>query len=143
LVLTAARETWKEKETSFHCINLAKPFASKPWLPDDTFSTQKSQFGSILEDLAMEEVGTFYGHFVNFAAIWYIFPLLVCRQDSSLSNLNTSQPPNECIEQVGASLYTQKMRRDTPKNWQQNDEGISTRKESTNVIKEGGNTTKI
>jgi hypothetical protein len=33
-------------------------------LPDGTFSNKKKcQFGYILEGLAMEEVGIFYGHF--------------------------------------------------------------------------------
>jgi hypothetical protein len=70
-----------------------------PGLPDGLFSNQKSQFGSILEDPAMEDVGMyiiwpfglFCGHLVYFAAIWvsfkamwyifafwYIFPVLVC-----------------------------------------------------------------
>jgi hypothetical protein len=52
-------------------------------LPD---SNQKSQFGQILEGLAMADVGictavlstlrpndTFYGHLVHFVVIWYIF----------------------------------------------------------------------
>jgi hypothetical protein len=39
-----------------------------PWLPDGIFSNQKSKFGSILEGLAMEGVGIFYGNFVNFPA---------------------------------------------------------------------------
>jgi hypothetical protein len=51
------------------------------------FSNQKSQFGKILEGLATEDVGIFYGHFVyftseryifghsvHFVVIWYIFP---------------------------------------------------------------------
>jgi hypothetical protein len=41
-----------------------------------TFSNQKSQFGHILEGLAMEDVAdSFYGHLVYFVEIWYIlFP---------------------------------------------------------------------
>jgi hypothetical protein len=31
-------------------------------LPDGVFSKQKSQFGSILEGLGMENVGIYYGH---------------------------------------------------------------------------------
>jgi hypothetical protein len=31
-------------------------------LPDGIFSKQKSQFGSILEGLGMENVGIYYGH---------------------------------------------------------------------------------
>jgi hypothetical protein len=38
-------------------------------LPDGIFSKQKSELGSILEGLAMEDVGIFYGHLVYFAAI--------------------------------------------------------------------------
>jgi hypothetical protein len=41
-------------------------------LPDGVFSKQKSQFGYILEGLAMEDVGMFYGHLVYFTAYWYI-----------------------------------------------------------------------
>jgi hypothetical protein len=37
------------------------------------FSNQKSQFGSILEDLAMEGVGIFYDHLSYFTAIWCMF----------------------------------------------------------------------
>jgi hypothetical protein len=37
-------------------------------LPDDIFLTR---FGIILVGLAMKAVGIFYGHFVNFPAIWY------------------------------------------------------------------------
>jgi hypothetical protein len=61
-------------------------------LPDGTyihiFSNQKSQFGLILEGLAMQDVGIFMaiwsvfrpfgrfsGHLVYFVAIWYIFPI--------------------------------------------------------------------
>jgi hypothetical protein len=33
-------------------------------LPDGIFSNQKSQFGKILEGLAMEDVVIFHGHFV-------------------------------------------------------------------------------
>jgi hypothetical protein len=39
-----------------------KAVGSKPGLPDDLFSNQKSQFGKIFEGLAMEDVGIFYGH---------------------------------------------------------------------------------
>jgi hypothetical protein len=56
-----------------------------PVLPDGMFSKQKGQFGSILECLAMKDVGKFNGHLVYFTAIWYIlwslwysFPVLIC-----------------------------------------------------------------
>jgi hypothetical protein len=52
------------------------------------FSNQKSQFGLILEGLAMEDVGIFYGrfglfycHLVYFTAVWSIllpFGLFYC-----------------------------------------------------------------
>jgi hypothetical protein len=55
-------------------------------LPDGLFSNQKSNFLKILEGLAMEDVGMFYGrlvpctvfvmfdwHLVYFVVIWYIF----------------------------------------------------------------------
>jgi hypothetical protein len=35
-------------------------------LPDGILSNQKSQFGLILEGLAIEDVGIFYGYLVNF-----------------------------------------------------------------------------
>jgi hypothetical protein len=41
-------------------------------LPDGLFSKQKSQFGKILECLAMKEVAKFYGHLVYFTAIWFM-----------------------------------------------------------------------
>jgi hypothetical protein len=42
-----------------------------PGLPDGVFSNPNSYiFGSILEGLEMEDVGTFYCHFM---VIWYIF----------------------------------------------------------------------
>jgi hypothetical protein len=41
-------------------------------LPDGLFSNQKSQFGKILEVRAMEDVGTFYDHFIYFETIWNI-----------------------------------------------------------------------
>jgi hypothetical protein len=43
-------------------------------LPDGIFSNKKSQFGKILEGLAMEDVAIFYGRLVNFPAIFPIFP---------------------------------------------------------------------
>jgi hypothetical protein len=42
-----------------------------PVLPDSIFSNQKSNFGSFLEGLAMED-GIFEGHYVYFTAKWYI-----------------------------------------------------------------------
>jgi hypothetical protein len=41
-------------------------------LPDDIFSNKKSHFGEILEGLAIEYVGIFYGHLVYFTTLWYI-----------------------------------------------------------------------
>jgi hypothetical protein len=38
-------------------------------LPDGLFSNQKSQFGYILEGLAMEDVGIFYVHLAYFMPI--------------------------------------------------------------------------
>jgi hypothetical protein len=51
-------------------------------LPDGLFSNKKSQIGQILEGLALEDVGIFYGQLVHFTVfccilwtlvIWYIF----------------------------------------------------------------------
>jgi hypothetical protein len=48
-------------------------------LPAGLFSNQKSQFGQILEGLAMVDVDIlgpfrlFYGQMVHFVVIWYIF----------------------------------------------------------------------
>jgi hypothetical protein len=36
------------------------------------FPTKKSQFGKLLEGLAMEDSGIFCGHLVYFMVIWYI-----------------------------------------------------------------------
>jgi hypothetical protein len=61
----------------------------------------KSKFGSILDGIAMEDVGIFYGHLVNFTAIWYIVwplgifvgyllyisPFLVCCSKKNLATL--------------------------------------------------------
>jgi hypothetical protein len=54
-------------------------------LPDGIFSNQTSQFGYILEGLAMEDVGIFYGTLVYFVTISFnlwlfgiFFPVLVC-----------------------------------------------------------------
>jgi hypothetical protein len=52
-------------------LNILPPI-SRAWLPDGLFSNQKSQFLYILEGLAMEYVGIFYGHLVTFSAIWSI-----------------------------------------------------------------------
>jgi hypothetical protein len=66
------------------------------------FSNQKSQFGYILEGIAMENVGIFNGPFVHFTygqkvyfmAILYIlcsfgifFPVLVCCAEENLATL--------------------------------------------------------
>jgi hypothetical protein len=50
----------------------ARTDISSAGLPNGIFSNQKSRFWLILEDLAMEGVGIFYGHSVYFAVIWYI-----------------------------------------------------------------------
>jgi hypothetical protein len=55
-----------------------KSLQSRPWLPDGVFSNQKSKFGKILDGLAMEEVGIFYGHLVYFMVIWYILWTFYC-----------------------------------------------------------------
>jgi hypothetical protein len=44
----------------------------RPGLPDGLFLNQKSKFGLILEGLAIEDVGIFYGRLVYFTAIWYL-----------------------------------------------------------------------
>jgi hypothetical protein len=53
-------------------LSLAHIQGKKSEVPDGIFSNQKSQFGQILEGLAMEDVDIFYGHLVYFTAIWYI-----------------------------------------------------------------------
>jgi hypothetical protein len=62
---------------------LPKPI---PGLPDGLVSNQKSQFGYVLEGVAIEKIAVFYdqsvfmlleifyGHLVYFVVIWYIFP---------------------------------------------------------------------
>jgi hypothetical protein len=46
---------------------VAVPF--KAGLPDGLFSNKKSQFGFVLEGLAMENLGILYDHLVYFTAI--------------------------------------------------------------------------
>jgi hypothetical protein len=48
---------------------ITTPFMIPTGLPDGIFSNQKSQFGYILEGLAMEDVGILYGHLVFFVVI--------------------------------------------------------------------------
>jgi hypothetical protein len=48
---------------------VSKIRGSHPRLPDGLFSNQKSEFGKILEGLAMENLGMFYDHLVCFMAI--------------------------------------------------------------------------
>jgi hypothetical protein len=36
------------------------------------FQTKNQNLGNFLRVLAMEDVGIFHGHLVNFTAIWYI-----------------------------------------------------------------------
>jgi hypothetical protein len=45
-------------------------------LPDDFFSRPKSQFGSILEGLKLENVDLFYGHLEYFTEMWNILQTL-------------------------------------------------------------------
>jgi hypothetical protein len=66
-----------------------------PGLPDGIFSHQKSQFGSILEGVAKEDVclfwsilrpiGIFCGPLEYFMIILVYFPLLVCCTDKNLA----------------------------------------------------------
>jgi hypothetical protein len=72
-------------------------FAPGPGLQDDISSNQKSHYGYILECLAMEDVGVFYGQLVYFMSIWYIFwsfgmlfPVLVCYSKKNLATLHWS-----------------------------------------------------
>jgi hypothetical protein len=51
------------KMGQFSCLT------NRSGLPDGLFSNQKSQFGYILEGLAMKNVGIFYDHLVYFTAI--------------------------------------------------------------------------
>jgi hypothetical protein len=62
--------TWRS--ASAHRIPKLQP-GRPAGLPDGLFSNQNFQFGSILESLAMEDVGVFYVHLVYFTANWYIF----------------------------------------------------------------------
>jgi hypothetical protein len=48
-------------------------------LPDGIFSNQKSQLGLILDGLAMEDVGIFYGHYghlVYYVTLWQFYGYL-------------------------------------------------------------------
>jgi hypothetical protein len=53
-------------------LRLCRYCWSAAGLPDGLFSKQKSKFGKILEGLAMEDVGIFYGHLVHFTVFCYI-----------------------------------------------------------------------
>jgi hypothetical protein len=93
-------------------------------LPDGFFSNQKYRFGYILEGLAMEDVGIFYGHLVYFTAIgvfcghliyfiviWYIF-----RGSSVLYQEKSGNPGRQKCERLAkktsvrllSNMYTQK-----------------------------------
>jgi hypothetical protein len=58
-------------------------FACEAGLPDALFSDQKSQFGYILEGLAMEDVcilsdiWSMYGHLIYFMDIWYRYSVVI------------------------------------------------------------------
>jgi hypothetical protein len=47
-------------------------------LPDGIFSHQKDHFGYTLEDLAIENAGILFGHFLFYVAIWNIYGNLLC-----------------------------------------------------------------
>jgi hypothetical protein len=59
----------KSNYVIFPVISVLHTYA---WLPDGTFSYQKSQFGDISEGLRMVNVGMFYGPLVQFTAVWCI-----------------------------------------------------------------------
>jgi hypothetical protein len=76
------------------------------------FSNQKSQFGLILGGLAIENIGTFYGHYIGlfcghlvyFVAIWYIlwllgilFPVLMCCTKKNLATLIYAANVGACL----------------------------------------------
>jgi hypothetical protein len=78
-------------------------------LPDALFSYQKSQFGSILEGLGMENVGMFVtiwnilrpfgiicGSLVYFVVIWYIFHVLVCLDQEKSGNPDVCYQTTVC-----------------------------------------------
>jgi hypothetical protein len=64
----------KSKKENFQSLRTSQfrvtAFSSRAGLPDGIFSNQKSQFGKILEGLAMELVGLFDSHLVYSSAIW-------------------------------------------------------------------------
>jgi hypothetical protein len=70
------KNTWNKKR-----LFTRKNFREKRptlGLPDGTFSNQTSKFGKILQGLAMDEVGIFYGPFFYFTVIWYVLlPLVI------------------------------------------------------------------
>jgi hypothetical protein len=59
--------TWNQCGTRFWRFRLDIEARVARWF----FHTKKSQFVWTLEGLAMENVGIFYVHLVNFPAIWY------------------------------------------------------------------------
>jgi hypothetical protein len=64
------RERQKKFQKMFQ--SAVSSFDCKSGLPDGLFSNQKSKFGQILEGLAMEDVGIFYGHLVHFTVFCFI-----------------------------------------------------------------------
>jgi hypothetical protein len=70
-------------------------------LPDGLFLNQKSKIGQILEGLAPEDIGIFYGHLVHFTVFCYIlwtfgivrgiFPVLVFCTKKNLATLPNLQ----------------------------------------------------
>jgi hypothetical protein len=84
-------------------------------LPDGLFSNQKSKFGQILEGLAMEDVGIFYGRLVHFTVFCYIlwtfgiargdlvyfFPVLVFCTKKNLATLVCTRPFRELCGDLG------------------------------------------
>jgi hypothetical protein len=67
------RQTHRTVQFSFpRCRTLCPDYKHPiPGLPDGLFSNKKSQFGYVLEGLAVENVVIFCGHLVNFSAIWH------------------------------------------------------------------------
>jgi hypothetical protein len=60
---------FKSKLAKFPPYFVATILTKASDLPDGISSNQKSQFGKILEGLAMEDICIFYGHLFYFTAI--------------------------------------------------------------------------
>jgi hypothetical protein len=78
---------FNDRASFIHYENKGNEKGFEPGLPDDWFSNQKSQFGNILEGLAMENLCIFIDFLVYFVVIWNIFPRFGILDQKNLATL--------------------------------------------------------